>query len=140
MRYYFKRFFVLHSLEVIFSFLIKKSRQKAIEIETAIFHPLGNPKGRTLDNFFYASRGGQVHVKTVSHVCHKMAVFGKKIKPGVSQNTGYFYIWLISFDPSNFKATSCSIAVTRQGNELLAYDCHQLTLFPRRISSHPKNF
>ena len=24
-------------------------------------------------------RGGQVHVKTVSHVCHKMAVFGKKI-------------------------------------------------------------
>ena len=60
MRYYFKRFFVLHSLEVIFSFLIKKSRQKAIEIETAIFHPLGNPKGRTLDHFFYAS-----------HICHK---------------------------------------------------------------------
>ena len=86
------------------------------------------------------SRGGQVHVKTVSHVCHKMAVFGKKFKPGVSQNTGYFYIWLICFDPSNFKATSCSRAVTRQGNELLAYDCHQLTLFPRRISSYPKNF
>ena len=60
MRYYFKRFFVLHSLEVIFSFLIKKSRQKAIEIETAIFHPLGNPKGRTLDHFFDAS-----------HICHK---------------------------------------------------------------------
>ena len=32
MQYYFKRVFVL---EVIFSFLIKKSRQKAIEIETA---------------------------------------------------------------------------------------------------------
>ena len=66
---------------------------------------------------------------------------GKKIKPGVSQNTGYF-IWLICFDPSNSKATSCSKAVTRQlqGNELLAYDCHQLTLFPRRISSYPKNF
>ena len=63
----------------------------------------------------------------------------KKFKPGVSQNTGYF-IWLICFDPSNFKATSCSKAVTRQGNELLAYDCHQLTLFPRRISSYPKNF
>ena len=64
---------------------------------------------------------------------------GKKIKPGVSQNTGYF-IWLICFDPSNFKATSCSKAVTRQGNELLAYDCHQMTLFPRRISFYPKNF
>ena len=63
----------------------------------------------------------------------------KKFKPGVSQNTGYF-IWLICFDPSNSKATSCSKAVTRQGNELLAYDCHQLTLFLRRISSYPKNF
>ena len=65
----------------------------------------------------------------------------KKFKPGVSQNTGYF-IWLICFEPSNSKATSCSKAVTRQlqGNELLAYDCHQLTLFPRRISSYPKNF
>ena len=39
-------FFVLHSSEVILSFLIKKSRQKAIEIEIAFFHPLGNPKGR----------------------------------------------------------------------------------------------
>ena len=57
----------------------------------------------------------------------------------MSQNTGYF-IWLICFDPSNFKATSCSKAVTRQGNELLAYDCHQMTLFPRRISFYPNNF
>ena len=55
MQYYFKQFFVLHSSEVIFSFLIKKSRQKAIEIETAFFHSLGNSKGRTLDHFFYAS-------------------------------------------------------------------------------------
>ena len=47
MQYYFKRFFVLHSFKVIFSFLIKKSRQKAIEIETAFFHSLGNPKGHT---------------------------------------------------------------------------------------------
>ena len=37
MQYYLKRFFVLHSSEVIFSFLIKKSRQKAIEIEVAFF-------------------------------------------------------------------------------------------------------
>ena len=37
MQYYFKRLFVLHSSEVIFSFLIKKSRQKAIEIEIAFF-------------------------------------------------------------------------------------------------------
>ena len=52
MQYYFKQFFVLHSSEVLFSFLIKKSRQKAIEIEITFFHPLGNSKGRTLDNFF----------------------------------------------------------------------------------------
>ena len=44
---YFKRLFVLCSLEMIFSFLIKRSRQKAIEIEIAFFHPLGN--GRKLD-------------------------------------------------------------------------------------------
>ena len=56
MQHYFKRFFVLHSSEVIFSFLIKKSRQKAIEVEIASFHPLGNPKGRTLDHFFDVSR------------------------------------------------------------------------------------
>ena len=55
MQYYFKQSFVLHSSEVIFSFLIKTSRQKAIEIEIAFFHCLGNPKGRTLDHFFYAS-------------------------------------------------------------------------------------
>ena len=55
MQYYFKQVFVLLSSEVIFSFLIKKSRQKAIEIEIASFHSLGNPKGRTIDHFFYAS-------------------------------------------------------------------------------------
>ena len=89
---------------------------------------------RELHNFgeMHETRGGQVHVKTVSHVCHKMAVLEKNFKPGVSQNTGYF-IWLICFDPSNFKVTSCSKAVTRQGNGLLAYDCHQLTLFPRIV-------
>ena len=38
-----------------FFFLIKKSRQKAIEIEIAFFHPLGNPKARTLNHSFYAS-------------------------------------------------------------------------------------
>ena len=48
-------FFVLHSSEVIFSFLIKMSKQKAVEIETAFFYPLGTLKGRTLDHFFYAS-------------------------------------------------------------------------------------
>ena len=55
MQYYFKRFFVLHSSEGIFSFLIKKSSQKAIEIETVFFHSLGSPRGRTLDHFFHAS-------------------------------------------------------------------------------------
>ena len=38
-----------------FYFWSKKSRQKATEIEIAFFHPLGNPKDRTLDHFFYAS-------------------------------------------------------------------------------------
>ena len=55
MQFYFKQFFVLHCSEVIFSFLIKKSRRTAIEVEIAIFHFLGNPKGYTLDYFFYAS-------------------------------------------------------------------------------------
>ena len=62
----------------------------------------------------------------------------KNFKPGVPQNTGYF-IWLSCFDLSNFKATSSSKAVTRQGNGQLAYDCHQLTLFPRKSSFYPKN-
>ena len=39
---------------MIFSFLINKSRLKVIEIETAFFHSLRNPKVRTLDYFFYA--------------------------------------------------------------------------------------
>ena len=55
MQKYLKRFSVLHSSEVIFSFLIKKSRHKAIEIETALFHSLVNPKRCTLDDSFYAS-------------------------------------------------------------------------------------
>ena len=72
-------------------------------------------------------------------MCVTNGGFWKNFKPGVSQNTGYF-IWLICFDPSNFKVTSCCRAVARQGNGLLAYDCHQLTLFPRKISFYPKNF
>ena len=31
------------------------SHAKAIEMEIEFFHSLGNPKGRTLDYFFYAS-------------------------------------------------------------------------------------
>ena len=52
---YFKQFFVLHSLEVIFSFLIKMSMLKAIETEIAFFHSLGNPKGGMLKYLFYVS-------------------------------------------------------------------------------------
>ena len=55
MQDYFKRFFVLHSSEVIFSFPVKMSMLKAIEIEIAFFSFRLNPKGRTLDYFFYAS-------------------------------------------------------------------------------------
>ena len=51
MQYFFKRFLVLRSSKAVFSFLIKKSGQKAIEIEIAFYHSLGNPKGRTLDYF-----------------------------------------------------------------------------------------
>ena len=40
---------------------------------------------------YTCTRGGQVHVKTVSDLCHEMTAFGKKFKSGVSQNTGYFY-------------------------------------------------
>ena len=55
MQYYFKRFFVLHPSEVIFSFLIKKSGQEAIEIETAFFSFPWESKGHALDPFVYAS-------------------------------------------------------------------------------------
>ena len=33
----------------------KVKAKKTIEIEIAVFHPLGNPRGRTLDHFFYAA-------------------------------------------------------------------------------------
>ena len=55
MQDYFKRFFVLYSSEVVFSFLIKMSVPKAIEIEASFFHSLGNPKGCAFDYLFYAS-------------------------------------------------------------------------------------
>ena len=38
-----KWLFVLCSLEIIFSFLIKMSSLRAIEAEFALFHPLENP-------------------------------------------------------------------------------------------------
>ena len=54
MQDYFKQFFVMLFSEMIFSFLIKMSMLKAIEIETACFNSLGNPKGHTFDYFLYA--------------------------------------------------------------------------------------
>ena len=44
MQDHFKRLFVLCSSEMIFSFLIKKPKPKAIEIELAFFIPLGIPR------------------------------------------------------------------------------------------------
>ena len=55
MQDYVKWYFVLSSLEMIFSFLIKKLRLKAIERETAFLHSLGDPMGRKLYYFLYAS-------------------------------------------------------------------------------------
>ena len=49
-----KWFFVLRSLEIIFSFLIKMSLLKVIEIETEFFHSFGNPNICMLDYFFFA--------------------------------------------------------------------------------------
>ena len=54
-QYYFKRFFYFAFLGSYIFIFDQKSRQKAIEIEVAFFHSLGNPKGLTLDHFFYAS-------------------------------------------------------------------------------------
>ena len=51
MQYYFKRFFVLQSSEIIFSFLIKRPRQKAIEIEIAFFNSLGKSLGMHIGSF-----------------------------------------------------------------------------------------
>ena len=73
MQYYFKRFFVLYSSEVIFSFLIKKSREKAIEIETAFFHSLGNPKSRTLDHFFYSSLQTDTYIDELVEIFLKLS-------------------------------------------------------------------
>ena len=51
MQHYFKRFFVLHSSEAIFSFLIKKSRQKAIDIEIAFFSFPWESQGSHIGSF-----------------------------------------------------------------------------------------
>ena len=56
MHYYFKRPFVWHSLEVIFSFLIIKSRQKAIEIETAFFSSPWESQGSHIGSFLLCFR------------------------------------------------------------------------------------
>ena len=79
MQDYFKRFFVLRSSEIIFSFLIKTSRLKAIEIETAFFHSLGNPKGRTLNYFFYASHINHnfPYIQTDTHMDKLLEIFLK---------------------------------------------------------------
>ena len=70
MQYYFKRFFVSQSSEVIFLFLIKKSRQKAIEIEVAFFfHSLGYPKGRTLDHFFMLHLQTDTYIDELRRIC-----------------------------------------------------------------------
>ena len=57
MKYYFKRFFVLHSSEVIFSFLIKKSRQNATEIEIPFL------------SFPWKSEESHVGLLTSAHAC-----------------------------------------------------------------------
>ena len=54
-QYYFKWFFVLHFSKFIFSFLIKKSRQISIEIETAFFSFPWESQGTHIGSFFYAS-------------------------------------------------------------------------------------
>ena len=76
MQNYFKLFFVLHSSEVIFSFLIKMLMLKAIEIETVFFHSLGIPKGRTLDHLFHAS-----------HILHNLPY---KLIPASTSQLKYF--------------------------------------------------
>ena len=57
MQDYLKRFFCFAFLEtdIFLSDQKVNAKIKAIEIEIAFFHSLGNPKGPTLDHFFYAS-------------------------------------------------------------------------------------
>ena len=63
---------------MIFSFPIKTSRLKAIEIEIAIFHSLGNPKGHTLDYFFtYPS---QLPLQTDTCIDELVETFLKSMK------------------------------------------------------------
>ena len=68
------------------------------------------------------SQNGGFLKKNLSQVCHKMLAI----------LSGWFALTQV--------ISKQQVVVKRQGNELLAYDCHQLTLFPRRISSYPKNF
>ena len=54
MQYYFKRFLLCIPRRYIY-ISDRKVKAKAIKIEIAFFHSLGNPKDRTLDHFFNAS-------------------------------------------------------------------------------------
>ena len=77
MQYYFKRIFVLHSSEVMFPFLIKTSRQKAVETEIAFFHSLGNPKGRTLDHFLCFTYPSELPLQTDTYIDELAEIFQK---------------------------------------------------------------
>ena len=107
----------LHLLNHFNSFLLSSFTKKITEIlHTLLWYA-------TFLCFFI--RGGQVHVKTVSHVCHKITAFGeKKFKSGVSQNTCYFYL-ADFFDPSNFKVTFHSLPRLLKNEQM----CHKFPAF-----------
>ena len=50
---------------------------KAIEIETAFFHSVGNPKDRMLDYFFYASHIRQLPLQTDTYIDKLLKIFLK---------------------------------------------------------------
>ena len=77
MQNYFKRFFVLRSLEMILSFFIKNSRLKAIKIEIEFFHFLSNHKDRTLDYFCYTSHVRHNPLQSDAYIDELVEIFLK---------------------------------------------------------------
>ena len=61
MEYYFKQVFCFAFLRSYIFISEQEVKAKAIKIKTAFFHPLANPKGRTLDHFF------MLHISAISY-------------------------------------------------------------------------
>ena len=98
MQCYFKRFFVLHSSEVIFSFLLKKSGQKAVEIETAFFSFPWESRGSHIGSFpFCFTYPSELPLQTDTYIDELVEIFLK-----LSMKTVYYYYSQVMNENSAF--------------------------------------